>query len=639
MPRIWTPALCCAAFLLMTVPALAAETPAASETLLPPSTKGFFSITDVQELTDRWNRTQVGQLMQDPVMEPFAKDLRRQLEDRWSGFRDKLGLTLDDLKDVPGGETALAVIQPGPDQTAVAILVDVTDHHEQAEELLEKVAKNLAKQKAKRTETTVAGTPVIQFDLPKDDGPQRQAVYFLKDDLLGASDNLEVLEGILQRRSGTGGKSLADSPAFKAVISRCQTDLGEDATPQVRWFVEPLGYAEVLRAAVPERDRRKGKTMLDIVKNQGFAAMQGIGGFLDLAVDRYELLHRTAAYAPKPYEKSMKMLVFPNGSEFAPQSWVPRDVATYSTGYVDVLNVFDNLGSLFDEVFGEGEEGVWEDVLESLKKDKKGPRIDLRSELFAHLDNRLTVITDYQLPITPTSERLLFALQTKDEQKAAAGLEKTLKNDKGVRKRVFEEHVIWETIPKEKPTVPTISLEVPPLGPEPEEDQDDEGGAGNDEPQLFPNLSMTVANGHLMIASHLDFLIKVLRKIEKRETLGRSIDYMIVDATLEDSGAGKNCARTFSRTDEEYRPTYELIRQGKMPESETMLGRVLNTLFGAGKKGVARKQQIDGTQLPDFEFVRRYLGPAGMFGTSEETGWFFKGCILRKGVAVKPDAK
>jgi len=639
VPRIWTPALCCAAFLLMTLPALSAEPPAASaesppasETLLPSSTKGFLSIADVRDLTDRWNRTQVGQLMQDPVMEPFAKDLRRQLEDRWSGFRDKLGLTLDDLKDVPGGETALGIIQPGPDQTAVALLVDVTDHRQQAEKLLEKVATNLAKQKAKRTETTVAGTKVIRFDLPKkeEDGPARQAVYFLKDDLLGASDDLDVLSGILKRAAGTESKSLADLPAFRAVMKRCGDDLDEETTPQVRWFVEPIGYAEILRASIPERDRRKGKTTLDIVKNQGFTAMLGIGGMVEVLVDHYEVLHRTAAYAPKPYEKSMKMLVFPNGTEFAPQDWVPRDVATYSTGYIDVLNVFDNLGPLFDEVFGEGEEGVWEDVLESLKKDKKGPQIDLRNELFAQLDNRLTVLTDYQLPITTTSERLLFAIQTKNEALAAAGLEKTVKNDKGVRKRVFEGHVIWETIPKEKPKVPTISLEAPPLGGAPQDDGAAPAAAGDEEPQLFPNLSMTVANGHLMIASHLDFLIKVLRKTDRRDTLARSIDYMTVDAKLKELGAGANCARSFSRTDEEYRPTYELIRQGKMPESETMLGRVLNTLFGAGKKDATRKQQIDGSQLPDFQFVRRYLGPAGLFGTSEETGWFFKGFILHK---------
>ena len=30
------------------------------------------------------------------------------------------------------------------------------------------------------------------------------------------------------------------------------------------------------------------------------------------------------------------MLVFPNKSDFAPQPWVPRDVATYVTMYVDI---------------------------------------------------------------------------------------------------------------------------------------------------------------------------------------------------------------------------------------------------------------------------------------------------------------
>ena len=71
--------------------------------------------------------------------------------------------------------------------------------------------------------------------------------------------------------------------------------------------------------------------------------------------------------------------------------------------------------------------------------------------------------------------------------------------------------------------------------------------------------------------------------------------------------------RSFSRTDEEYRPTYELIRQGKMPESESLLGKLLNRLLGPEDEDVLREQQIDGSQLPDFEAVRRYLGPAGLF--------------------------
>jgi hypothetical protein len=86
----------------------------------------------------------------------------------------------------------------------------------------------------------------------------------------------------------------------------------------------------------------------------------------------------------------------------------------------------------------------------------------------------------------------------------------------------------------------------------------------------------------------------------------------------------------FSRTDEEYRPTYELVKQNKMPESETMLGRVLNALFGEGKKGAARTQKIDGAQLPDYQVVRPYLGSAGLQATSEADGWYLKGFTLTK---------
>ena len=88
--------------------------------------------------------------------------------------------------------------------------------------------------------------------------------------------------------------------------------------------------------------------------------------------------------------------------------------------------------------------------------------------------------------------------------------------------------------------------------------------------------------------------------------------------------------RAFSRTDEEYRPTYELIRQNKMPESETMLARLLNVLFGEGQEGPGPPQKIDGSQLPDYQVVRRYLGPAGLQATSEPNGWYLKGFTLSK---------
>jgi hypothetical protein len=707
--------------LLLGVGASAAQAGRLSEELLPDTTTGFVAVSSVEELSNHWRKTQIGQLMADPVMQPFAKDLRRQFENRWSGVHERLGLTLDDLRGVPGGEVGVGLIlEPAPDKTAadtasLAIVVDITGHVPQATALLEKISKNLAQQGAKRSEIKLPECPVavVRFDnlpKPKDD-PQAEpaaAFYFLSDNLLVASDSLGVIEGILARLAGGQSNSLATVPAFKAVIARCARDNG-NLTPQIRWFIDPLGYVAVMRAATPEKHRRKGKSVLELLRNQGFGAIRGVGGYVDFHVtEEYQLVHRSAVYAPRrdKYEKSMKMLDFPNGPEFAPQRWVPRDVATYTTFYVDILNTFDNFGPLFDEMIGEpdylfmagsecqeeldkgvfpkklrqefeklgiplspqvavttqeadsvweirdnkekyivkkkdgvlrvyAETGVWSEVLQGLKNpaDPLAPQIDLRAELIQHLGKRVTVVTAYDEPITTTSERLLFAIETTNEKAVRAAIAKTMQTDREVKLGKFEGFDIWEIVEEarpEEPEIPTITI--PTLTGEHDEGEEGEGEQEKKkEVRLLPHAAVTVAHGHLFVASHIDFLKKALEGREERGMLGANVDCQLVEAAVKQLGITQRCAWSFSRTDEEYRPTYELIRQGKMPQSETMLARVLNAIFATGKKGEFRRQKIDGTQMPDYDVVRRYLGPAGLVVSSEPDGWFFKGFTLKKG--------
>jgi hypothetical protein len=75
-----------------------------------------------------------------------------------------------------------------------------------------------------------------------------------------------------------------------------------------------------------------------------------------------------------------------------------------------------------------------------------------------------------------------------------------------------------------------------------------------------------------------------------------------------------------------------LIRQGRMPEAETRMGKLLNNVLGDGKEGSVRKQEIDGSKLPDFETVRRYFGPGGMSVVSEEEGWSLTGFTMSKAI-------
>ncbi len=699
-----------------------------SERLLPATTVGFAALEDLEQFSDHWGQTQLGKLMKDPVMEPFTEDVRRQFKQRWSGFDERLGLTLDDLKGVPSGEIAVATIQPSRQEAAIAVLVDVTGHTTEAQQLLEKVSASLLREGAKRQTFEVLNTTVIVFELPErpadtDAGTQpalpsqdteqpekpaepRLAIYFLTNSILGVSDNLGVIKGILTQAQNPGPESLENVVAFREVMTRCAKDAGRERA-QLRWYLSPIPYAEALRAASPHTELRRGKDMLDVFREQGFKAIRGLGGFVDFAEEGHEIIHRTAIFAPPPYTQAMQMLSFPNSPDFKPQSWVPSELATYTTLYCDIQNAFDHFGPLFDELFGgsvflfavsldhEGklvagelsapllsnlaefgielpakvpvrvmepgqaweikhendvflvrkmggelrvyqkQIGLWDDVLEGLKMDPKGPQLDLRKDMIDHLGPRVSILSDFQLPITPSSERLLFAIEIGAPEQVAKAIAKSMKNDPTARRLEINGHEVWEIVEEEgiNDGVPEIQLgDMPslpllsnPLKPENDDVEEEE------EQRLLPHAAVTVANGHLLVASHLDFLAKILKPGDGFRPLSGDVDYRVVQAAIDKLGIDARCVQVFSRTDEEYRPTYELIRQGKMPESETLLARILNAGLGTGKRHELRKQKIDGSKLPDYEVVRRYLGPAGTVFSSLPDGWFIKGAMLTKG--------
>ncbi|NLY00282.1 MAG: hypothetical protein GXY83_29645 [Rhodopirellula sp.] len=634
MPRNRKPFLCCVAMgLLLFSVAGPARAATPSETLLPDTTVGFISIADIEKLVAEFDKTQLGQLMNDPVMKPFVDDLRRQIDERRSGIFDKTGLTIDEVREIAGGEVAVGLLEKGETQSQApaVLLVDVTGKVDKAKALLDKATANLTQGGAKKAQVEAAGVQVTIFDLPDDgQGPVLQkAVFLLKDELLIASDDVEVVKGILRRLAGEQTATLAGTKPYQQVSERVRRDAGE-AMPQVRWYMQPLKYFAAARTLEDPRDRPTGKTLLDTFQEEGFAAIRGAGGHVDFAVDPYQILHRTAVYAPKPFEKAMKMMGFLNAEEFTPPALIPRDVASYTTFYADLLAAFDNFGPLFDSLFGEGETGVWEDVLESLKEDPHGPQIDLRDELVSKLDNRVSLVTAYKLPITTTSERMLITIAASKEKAVTAAIRKTLQNDKEIRKREFGEYVIWESLPPAKVAVPAVRLDFPGVPGQPARGGPRGRAAQPEENPLFPNASVTVAHGHLLIASHYDYLVEILQQTDARLSLARTIEYQQVAAALEKLGAGKNTMRDFTRVDDSFRPTYELIREGRMPKSETLLGRMLNSVFEADKAGTVRKQEIEGSKMPDYEVVRRYLGPAGAFATTEEDGWFIKGMMLGK---------
>lgn len=607
-----------------------------SDQLLPDTTRGYFSVVDAEALETSWNQTQIGQLMDDPVMEPFSEDLKQQLRNRFTRVRERLGLTLDDLEGVPGGELALAVVQPAPDDAALALLVDVTDHLPQAQALLAKIDANLIQRRAVKATHELAGVQVTAYTLPKREGEAaaRQVVFFLHENLLCGTDSLNVTTGILQRAQvePAAEDALSQQQAYSQVMSRCAQDAGE-LVPHIRWYIDPFGYSEAVRILKQRQGEVAEDNLIEKIANLGFSAVQGAGGHVSFYVNdgQYEMLHRTLVYAPPvpgqeeehKYASSARMLTFPNSESLAPHEWIPREIAAYLSFNWKVQQAFDNLDPLADEVIGV--EDGWQQALEGIQYDELGPKISIRDELVAYLGDRSTLITDYQLPITPKSERRLLAIESINATTLTQSIEKLMRADPKARRREFGQNVVWEIVQEEE-DLPQVRVEVfdPAAAGSREDDEQDEPK------RKLPNAAVCVAHGHLLVASHFDFMTKVLEEVEARKTLARSPDYQIVSAELDKLMPGEHSFRSFSRTDEEYRPTYELIRVGRMPESESLLGRALNALFGEGDEESLREQKIDGSSLPDFDTVRRYFGPAGLTVRTEDNGWYIVGFSLNK---------
>jgi hypothetical protein len=151
-----------------------------------------------------------------------------------------------------------------------------------------------------------------------------------------------------------------------------------------------------------------------------------------------------------------------------------------------------------------------------------------------------------------------------------------------------------------------------------------------EEKPVFPHSAITVAYDRLIWTSQVDFAKELLSEASPADALVSSADFQAVAAALAQLGAGEDSFRYFSRADEAVRPTYELMRQGQMPEAKTLLGRALNELFGEEDDQLLRKQEIDAHTLPDYQVVRRHFGPGGVYVRTEQNGWLAVGCGLSK---------
>jgi hypothetical protein len=638
---------------------------APSEQVLPETTRAWVSAGDFRAARERFERSSYGQLLADPTMKPFLDGLREQVAKKGRNRLASLGVTLEDLEKVPGGEVALAAVEaPGiegrPGRLCTVLLVDTTGHEAEARTVVDRITKGLVEKMATRVDIKAAPPQLVVYQLPADDKevggrPPRQVALALAPTALVVGDDAVQVGQAFQSLAQGRKDCLATNPSFAKVAETCGGKVTAAEAP-ARWFIDPLRFAKAYQVTNPPREKRKGPDMVAILGRQGFDAIKGAGGTLVFAANGQAIRHHTLIHAPAlpgrdpfgpdRFDLGARILRFPDAAGVAPPAWAGGSLAGWTEIQWDIRKAFMSADGLVDDVIGE--KGVFKDVVDSIREEPDGPQVDLEADLIGVLGSRVVFLSGHTEPLGTDCERIVIAIESTDPTRLAKTIDKLMKADSDMRRIEVAGHGVWELIDRSHDEL-QVQVELSGGGVNHADGHEGDDDAAHrrrqrmrqKEERLLPHSTVTVAHGHLLIASHRDILEKVLAP-PAGGPLAAAADYRAAATLLDGLLPGKTAVRTFVREEDSLRPSYELLREGSMPKSKSLLGQVLNGALGEAKPGAVREQRLDGETLPPFEAIRRHLGVGCLGLQTTVDGWYVAGAVIpRQGqqpnVAVQPD--
>ena len=599
----------------------------ADETILPMDryfpiyTAEFISIPDVQTLIQQWDKSDLGVLFAKDSMKPFRDSVQTQFNDSLSRLRSRLGITLEDLRKIVHGEVAFGVVYPSKELASMSLIADITNHENEARELTNKISAQTLKDGGKVAKQKIGTADFIICDVLDENGRFQKMVYVLSAPFMIISDDIRIANHLLKKVEGSSeavsSKMLAQNAYYQAVYKKC---LSKSTVRDIFVFVHLDRYIEASRFLSKKLATNSLETESPMVKMTaaGFDAIKSIGAALEIKHGEFDRSYRVYAYAPQPWTKSMLMLKLPNTACPEPPAWVSTDMATYYSVNTVPKSVFDNLGPMFDTYFAEGEQGVWNDVLEGLEKDEYGPQIHLQKELVDYLTGRVIFVSQTFEPFKEDSEKIAYALEISDETAIRSAVSRLLKDDPDIKPAQIGSYNIWQyTAPQKKKS----SMTMPQLSRKPQVQKPE---------SVMAHAAVAIEKGYLFIASSPEFL-KVILDDPGSKALKNDAGYKTTIAKLQEVNGNNAALWNYSDTAVSMNMNYELFKQGKLPESRSLFGRMMNSLIKPEANAKTRSVRIDAKDLPGYSEAKPYFGRSAMSAQSDENGFFFEGFTLPTG--------
>ncbi len=633
-----------------------------SSSLLPKSTRFWVSVDDLRRLETNLANTQLGKLSRQDTLAPFFSSFEKQVRDSLDNNGIKFGLDVASVEMLQTGEVSIAGVLPDfaagekplPGSHGVVVLIDVSPDVVAAQDFLGDAAKKMTDRGAKLEKIEVIGTAVSKWTVEVKAAKiarSQSSFVTIVDGWLLASDNESIFSNVLRRIKSKAPAAgvLSDYEPFLTVQEKTRV---ENVRADLRWFIDPLGYVRFADALAEQKaEMRQPKDRpLEALSKEGLDALKAVGGFVSFSTGDHDVLHRSLVYAnpekanAATHKRLFALLDFaPAGSSVVdPPNWVPASAAGYFTATWDINKAFSNVGPFVDTIMGKD---AFEDILKEMKE-VPDFKVDIK-KMVQSLGNRITVVATTEEPIDESSEKMLVAVELKEGVDAEWLIQSIGRaRQSKVKKLAGYTCVVDDQVETEEEDDDGLGFDIDGLD---DEDDDDELDKDALPPRItiFNRRIMVIKDNYLFICNDKDYLKKIISQKASTAFAGSADLIRLTESLDKLSDSSRVRFRMFSRLDQVLKTNYEMMRTGRMAESETFVARLLNKVYGKKAENQGKRtQQIDGSQLPeDYEKeIAPYLGQAGWVMETTDSGWRFSGCVLPKEkakatIAEAPESK
>lgn len=610
--------------------------------LLPDTVAGLVRVPDVPAFCAAFEKTAIGRLLDEPKMQPFIETQRERAKDYLESVGNKIGIQLDDIYHISSGEAVLAWLGFENDRRrpfALVAVADVRGRAKKAVDAIDKIDTDLKAGGWTRADKTHRDLTLRVYSTKPKPGQLKieRIVICLNEVRIIASDRESVVTELLDAVAGEPkGPSISELDLFKTVLTRSARSIREPTqsdggTIAVEWFAKPFQMGRIVRESI-NIDRGTQLDVLKLLEDQGFDAIQAAGGIAVMAGKQYDMIHKGYVLAPpttdepSKYKNAARMLQFGNQPLAPIPAWIGENTATLTRLNVKMEEAFWAAESLVNDAL---DDELFREVIDGIRDDEDGPQIDIAGNVLPNLDDRFLLLTDNTQPVDIDSDRMLVAIRIKDGEVIRDSIRKAMEAEPDAGKMEGPEGVeIW----KVQKSIVEDDFGADLFDDFEEQDEEDIQAA----PPLLDNWAIAlVPKGpnseapYLMFSSHPKLLVETATRIVQGAPAGLANVPEIgqVIQSMNELGGSSVAFDRVARTKLSLRAKYQLLRQGRLRDSDSISASLMRRLVEQQENG--QLDPLHAKKLPPIEDIEKYLPNCGSFFETTDDGWALTGFFLK----------